>query len=142
MHSEVTRCEIKIKKMTSIARRLLLNSQNVNILKGSYTPQSYTRCIRQMYLLQHRYLAAFRRPAVLSTQYTWSTQSPAVYTPIRQKSNKKNRGIRPEESDDEDEDDSDLGEFKDKLDKSLAQIKVQTLRLDTVIKAGLGFSKR
>lgn len=97
-----------------------------------------------MYSLQHRYFTAFRVPSVLSTHSSWNTQIPLVCTPIRQKSNKRNRGIRQEESDDEDENESDLSEFKegDKSDRSLAQIKVQTLRLDAVIKTGLGFSKK
>lgn len=98
-----------------------------------------------MHLLRNQYSAAIRVPTCLSSLSMCKTQSAVVYTSIREKSNKKNRGIRPPESDDEDEDDeAGMNEFKEgnKSDRHLSQIKVQTLRLDAVIKAGLGFSKR
>lgn len=65
--------------------------------------------------------------------------------PIRHKSNKKKASSHNKEDidDDDDDDASNLNDFREgDSDRNLAQIKVPTLRLDTVIKAGLGFTKK
>ncbi|XP_055324800.1 uncharacterized protein LOC129579147 [Sitodiplosis mosellana] len=132
--------------MTSLTGRIFVNS--ASILNGLYKSQSFTKCIRQMHLLTNQPPMVISRVATLtSIQNPCSALSPIVYNPVRFKKNKRSSN-RDEEEKDEDSDaedgDGDLSEFKegDKSDRHLAQVKVQTLRLDTVVKAGLGLPKR
>lgn len=142
---EVTYYKNKNKNMTSLSSRIILNSSI--IFNGLSKSKPFTKCIRQMHLLTNQ-ISLQRFAALTSTQNPYNALNPIVYNPVRFKKNK--RSIRKtEEKDEEVESDdenfeSDLNEFKegDKSDKNLAQVKVQTLRLDTVVKAGLGISKR
>lgn len=138
---EVTYNKNKNKDMSSLTRRFFLNSSI--IFNGLLKTKPFTKCIRQMHLLTNQRLAA-----LASIQKPCNALNSIVYNSVRFKKNK--RSIRKtEEKDEEDDSDeenfeSDLSEFKegDKSDRNLAQVKVQTLRLDTVVKAGLGISKR
>lgn len=128
--------------MTSLTRRIFINISNV-----LYKSQSFPKCIRQMHLLANRQTLIQSR---LSTNNSCFALSPVVYNPVRFKKNKrhsqKDDDEREKDEDSDAEDDSsDLSEFKEgdkSSDRNLAQVKVQTLRLDSVIKAGLGLSKR
>lgn len=94
-------------------------------------------------------IIGIRITAPIESTFNNNTQ---VYTPVRFKSNKKNRNkgsSKAKDGDDDsdgadDDDISDPNEFRegDASDRSLAKVKVQTLRLDTIIKAGLGIPKR
>lgn len=68
-----------------------------------------------------------------------------AYLPVRFKSKQKHPK-KSKSTDDysSDEDDDDMAEFREgnKSDKSLAQIKVQSMRLDALIKSGLGISRK
>lgn len=148
MRFEVTYCKTKIKEeknMTSLTRRFIVNS--AKIFNGFNKSQSFTKCIRQMHLLtnQQSHLAA-----ATSAHNQCCALKPIVYNPVRFKKNKRNsrndeqEQHEEEEASDDEDNEADLKEFKegDKSDRNLAQVKVQTLRLDTVIKAGLGLPKR
>lgn len=136
--------------MTSFTRRILFNNQSVKILNGFYTSQTFKKSFRQFHLMNNQYSIGSRLSNVISLQNSCSglNHCERVNTSVRYKSNKRNRRDKEQdnENDEEDDDDdsSDINEFKDgdKSDRNLAQLKIQTLRLDTVIKAGLGISKR
>lgn len=132
--------------MTSLIRRIFANSASIsNVL---YKSQSFSKCIRQMHLLTNRQTLI---RSCLSTNNPCFPVSPVVYNSVRFKKNKRNS----QEDDDEEEqknedsdaedDSADLSDFREgykSSDRNLAQVKVRTLRLDAVIKAGLGLSKR
>lgn len=133
--------------MTSVTRRILFNNSSVYILNRLFNAQSSAKCVRTSHFLTNKCVLAanFYQNTVISTQNVYSVLQPVDFVPIRHKSNKKKASSKDEEeSDSDDDNDDDLDDFRegDKSDRSLSQIKVQTLRLDTVIKAGLGFSKK
>lgn len=134
--------------------RLFVTKPYACILNRVFSnPKSFTNCVRQLHILPNTdlNLCGLYRLGALQTSYDAGRSSnQIVYTTIRFKSNKKNRRLNRNDSDEEDEEESDdeqskLDEFRhgDKTsDRNLTEIKVQTLRLDTVIKSGLGFSKK
>lgn len=132
--------------MTSLTRRIFAKSASIsNVL---FKSQSFSRCIRQMHLLANQQTLI---PARTSTNNSCFALSPVVYNPVRFKKNKRNsqkdddEEQQKDEDSDAEDDSSDLSEFKEgdkSADRNLAQVKVQTLRLDSVIKAGLGLPKR
>lgn len=135
-------------------RRLFVTQQCACILNRVLSnSKSLSNCVRQLHILPNKNLnlIGLHRLGSLQTAYeVGSSSNQVVYTSIRFKSNKKNRNVNRKDEDDENEEDSDdeeskLDEFRqgDKAsDRNLTEIKVQTLRLDTVIKSGLGFSKK
>lgn len=135
-------------------RRLFVTQQYTCILNRVFNnSKSLTNCARQLHILPNTdlNLIGVCRLSGLQTAYnSGSSSNQIIYTSIRFKSNKKNRKLNRNDGDGEEEEDSDneqsnLDEFRqgDKSsDRNLAEIKVQTLRLDTVIKSGLGFSKK
>lgn len=137
--------------MTSFVRRIIFNNQSFYVLSGLYKSPPCTTFCRQIHLLHMKCLPiiGIRITAPIESTFNNNTQ---VYTPVRFKSNKKNRNkgsSKAKDGDDDsdgadDDDISDPNEFRegDASDRSLAKVKVQTLRLDTIIKAGLGIPKR
>lgn len=136
-------------------RRLFVPQQCACILNRVFSnSKSLSTCVRQLHILPNKSLNVIglhRSGALQTASECGSSSNQVVYTSIRFKSNKKNRNVNRSNEDDENEEDSDdekvsnLDEFRqgDKAsDRNLSEIKVQTLRLDTVIKAGLGFSKK
>lgn len=136
--------------MTSITKRILFNSQSVKILNGFYNSKSCIKCIRQIHLLKNQNAFGSSVTNLMSIQKSCNA-SPLVTTSIRFKSNKRNRRAKGQDNKDEEENDNDdvddrsgLNEFKigDKSDRNLAQIKIGTLRVDAIIKVGLGIPRR
>lgn len=134
-------------------RRLFVTKQHACILNS----KSFTNCVRQLHILPNKELPliGLSRLGSLQTAYdSGNSSNQIIYTSIRFKSNKKNRKLNRNEKDgdDDDEDKEDSDDEQSNLDKyrqgdkssdrNLTEIKVQTLRLDTVIKAGLGISKK
>lgn len=144
--------------MIFVIGRLFVTRQNAYILNRVYNnSKSLTNCACQLHIFrnEHLPLVGLRHLNALQTIHnSRESVNQAVYTPVRFKSSKKNRKLNRNAADDDDdgneEEDSDdeqssFDEFRqgDKAsDRNLVEIKVQTLRLDTVIKAGLGFSKK
>lgn len=142
--------------MTFTIRRLCVNSQqNIYLLNRIFSSSKlYPNRFHQLHTLRHTDLpqVGFYRFYALQFPYTLAYSSnQIVHTSVRFKSNKRNKRTNRNDSDEEDDEDSDderksnLDEFRDgdkSADRNLAEVKVQTLRLDTVIKAGLGFSKK
>lgn len=136
-------CEFQIKIMNSLAQRFVLNGQNVYILREFNKLQSCPKCIRQMHLFKNQCKSPTEThwSSLASSQNVHRTLNAIVYTPIRLKYDRKNPNSN-EDSDDENDDNDNLDEFRDGKSDRVSQIKVQTLRLDSVIKAGLGMSKK
>lgn len=131
--------------MNSLAQRILLNKQSVYRLNGLNELKLRTKCVRQMHLLKmyHTSLPPTHFTLLASTQSVYKRLNTIVYTPKRQKYDRKNPTSSNDESDDDqDDDDNNLDEFREGKTDRVTQIKVQTLRLDSVIKAGLGLSKK
>lgn len=136
--------------MTSLVRRIFLNNnQSVYILNGLYKSQPCTKFYRQNHLFHMKCLPIVGIRITAPIQIMPKRFNSLVYTPVRFKSNKRNRNKgsskNDDDSDNEDDDnESNLDDYRegDASDRNLARIKVQTLRLDTVIKAGLGIPKR
>lgn len=130
--------------MTLIAKRIFFNCKFVNILNGLY--KSPTEYARQVHLLgNHQISMTASHLTALSKLNNSRIALPSiVYNPVRFRSKGKQSNKNNNENSDDESDDYDSSEFKegDKSDRNLTRIKVQTLRLDTVIKAGLGISKR
>lgn len=140
--------------MIFVIRRLFVTQQNACILNRVFNPSKpISNCVRQLHILQNKKLPMTGCCHLDALQAAYNCNR-VVHTPIRFKSNKKNRKLnrnhKGDEDDEDDKDDSDdersnLDEFRQgdsSSDRNLTEIKVQTLRLDTVIKAGLGFSKK
>lgn len=135
-------------------RRLFVTQQYACILNRVLNnSRPSTNCVRQLNIFPKKdfHLSGlYRLGALQAACDSGSCPNQILHTSIRCKSNKKNRRSNRNESDEEDDEDSDgekskLDEFRqgDKAsDRNLTEIKVQTLRLDTVIKFGLGFSKK
>lgn len=140
--------------MTYSIGRLFVAQQCACILNRVFSnSKSLSHCVRQLHSLptKNLNLIGLYRLGALQTAYgSGSSSNQILYTSVRFKSNKKNRNVNRSDEDDEneaesDDDESKLDEFRqgDKVsDRNLTEIKVQTLRLDTVIKSGLGFSKK
>lgn len=136
--------------MTWLTRRILFNC--ANIFNGVYKSQPFPKCLRQMHLLSSQQsMVTSRLAAPTSTQHPCYVLKPIVYNPVRFKKNKRSRNKTEQQEDEEDEnsdeddddDKSDLNKYKEggQSDRSLTKVKVQTLRLDTVMKAGFGMPK-
>lgn len=139
-------------------RQLFVTQQYACILNKVFiNSKSFTNCVRQLHILPNKKLpliGLYRLGALQTTYDSGNSSNQIVITSIRFKSNKKNRKLnrndKDDDDDEEDKDDSDdehsnLDKFRqgDKAsDRNLTEVKVQTLRLDTVIKGGLGFSKK
>lgn len=135
--------------MASVVRRFLLNQQNAICLNSLYKSSSNAR---QLYCIQNRPFSigncrvnAFTVPQ----NNVCNRMNPIICTSIRLKSNKRNRKQRnanDDEDEESDDDDDSMGmdSFREgnSSDRNLVKVKVQTLRLDTVIKAGLGYTKK
>lgn len=136
-------CEFQIEIMNSLAQRFVLNRQNVYIFKEFNILQSCSKCVRQMHLFKNQCqsLTETHWSSLALTQNVHRTLNSIVYTPIRLKYDRKNPNSN-QDSDDENDDNDNLDEFRDGKSDRVSQIKVQTLRLDAVIKAGLGMSKK
>lgn len=119
--------------MNSILRKLNLISRTSCSINKLFYPNINAAFYRQIHLLSCKY------PSSTSCNCDGFVYGVAV--PIRFKSNK--RGNRSNtESDDEDESDAEDFRQGDKSDKSLSTLKVQTLRMDTILSVGLGLSKK
>lgn len=143
--------------MFLVIRRMFITQQNAYILNRVYNnTKSFTNCVRNLHILQNEHLplVGLCRLNALQTVYSSKCDSfnHVACTPIRFKSSKKNSkrnrtddGVGEKEEEDSDDERSNLDEFRQGdtvSDRNLTEVKVQTLRLDTVIKAGLGLSKR
>lgn len=141
---EVGHCSNQNRTMSSVTRRFLFNNQSVYILNRLYNPQPCVNCVRKSHVLRNKFLSITdsRLTALASVQNACNALNSVDYIPVRLKYDKKSS--KHDDDEDSDEDESNLDEFRDgdKSDRNLATIKVQTLRLDTVIKAGLGYTKK
>lgn len=127
--------------MNSISRSVFDNRQAIFLINKLTKPQSYLKSVRCIHILSNN-CPLISRSTATATSKSCQLGNWIVYTPVRSKYNKKSS--KQDDSDD-DEDATDLNEFKEgdkSADRNLAQIKIQTLRLDAVIKAGLGLSKK
>lgn len=135
-------------------RRLFVSQECGGILNRVFSnSKTFSNCIRQLHILPNKdsNLFGLHRLSGLQLPYeSGGSSNQIVYTSIRFKSNKKNKNAKRNETDDESDEESDdeksnLDEFREgdkAADRNLMELKVQTLRLDTVLKAGLGLSKK
>lgn len=153
VQSNIHTQNIEPKTMASLIPRFLLISKSVHNFNGLHNIQSYTKCIRQMHLVHTRQfsIVSSQLLALASAKHSPIASSPFNYNSLRFKHNK--RGGKHRHSDDEsgdddddndDDDSSNLNDFKEgnSSDRNLARVKTKSLRLDAVINAGLGISKK
>lgn len=132
-----------LKKMNSAARKLVLNSHSWFFGSRLVNLHVPTISIRHVHL--------FSKNGFLESKLTSPKREDIVFQPlslipttfIRFKSRKSNRGIHDSyDDDDSDDDDSDKEMETLKSDRSLSLVKVQSLRVDGLIKAALGIPKK
>lgn len=127
---------------TLVQRIVVSNRQNVFILNRLNKSQSYSKCIRQIHLLNNQCFSLATARLVLPTLAQNVSKTTIVYIPNRLKYDRKSPKSNNDSDDENDDDDDNLDDFRDSKSDRVTQIKVQTLRLDSVIKAGLNLSKK
>lgn len=127
---------------TLVQRIVVSNRQNVFILNRLNKSQSYSKRIRQIHLLNNQCFSLATARLVLPTLAQNVSKTTIVYIPNRLKYDRKSPKSNNDSDDENDDDDDNLDDFRDGKSDRVTQIKVQTLRLDSVIKAGLNLSKK
>lgn len=129
--------------MNFTARKLVLHSHSSWCLGSRLVNLNVpTISIRHVYL--------FDRNGFLDSKVTSQKQDDAMFQPhslsrttfFRYKSRKSNRGIHENNDDENSDDDSDSDTDALKSDRTLSLVKVQSLRLDSLIKGALGIPKK
>lgn len=132
-----------IGKMSFAARKLVLNSHSL-FLGSRLVNQHISK-------ISTRYVHLFNKNRFLESKVTSEKQDDIMFiqprcltqtTFIRCKSRKSNRGIHENDDDENSDAESDTEMDVLKSDRSLSLVKVQSLRLDSLIKGALAISRR
>lgn len=134
-----TKSNRSIGKMNFAARKLVLHSHSWLLGSRSVNLNVPTISIRYVHLFDRNGFRESKVTSLKQDDIMFQPHSLIQTTFFRYKSQKSNRGIHDDENSDDDSD-SEMEALKS--DRTLSLVKVQSLRLDSLIKGALGIPKK